>query len=87
MTILGTILTGLLIGLIAGALKTERTASGFFILSIVGIAGATLGRLIGATFGVYVAATPESFIVSAIGAIVLLLGYIYVTPMSSPGRA
>lgn len=86
MTVLSTLTIGLMCGLLAGALTPEKNVSGFIILIIVGIAGATLGRLIGGTIGLSVEVGTESFVVSAIGAMLLLLGYRYVTPQSYAGR-
>jgi uncharacterized membrane protein YeaQ/YmgE (transglycosylase-associated protein family) len=73
-------------GLLAGALTPEKNLSGFIILMIVGLVGGTLGRLIGGTIGLSVEIGPESFVASAIGAMLLLLGYHYVTPHSYPER-
>ena len=87
MNIIWTIIIGFVIGLIARALMPGKDVGGFVITAVLGIAGAALGHLIGRTLGLYPEGGAGGLILSVIGAIVLLIGYRYVTPLTSTGRA
>lgn len=86
MTILWTIIIGFVIGLIARALMPGRDPAGFIITTVLGIAGALIGSLIGRVFGLYAAGEPAGLIMSVIGAILLLVGYRYLAPTTSASR-
>jgi len=73
MTILWTILIGFLIGLVARMLKPGRDVSGFVLTTVLGIAGAFVGTYIGQTLGLYQSGQAAGFIMSVIGAIILLV--------------
>ncbi len=73
MTILWTLLIGLLVGLIAKALMPGRDPGGFIITALIGIAGAFLASAIGRALGWYAPGEPAGFI-AAIGGSILLLG-------------
>jgi len=75
MGIIGTILIGFVVGLIAKALTPGKEPSGFFITAIIGIAGSLLATYGGQALGLYDANTSAGFIGSLIGAIVVLLIY------------
>jgi uncharacterized membrane protein YeaQ/YmgE (transglycosylase-associated protein family) len=87
MTFFATLIIGLMFGLLSDALTPGKNVADFITMSIVGVAGGILGRLIGKTLGLHVDAPPESLLAAVIGAVLFLLGYRYVTPLSSPGRA
>lgn len=86
MTILWTIIIGFVIGLIARALMPGRDPAGFIITTVLGIAGALLGSLIGRVLGFYGEGEPAGLILSVVGAVLLLVGYRYVAPTPSTGR-
>jgi len=86
MTILWTIIIGFVIGLIARALMPGRDPAGFIITTVLGIAGALLGSLIGRVLGFYGEGEPAGLILSVVGAVLLLVGYRYVAPTTSTGR-
>jgi uncharacterized membrane protein YeaQ/YmgE (transglycosylase-associated protein family) len=86
MTILWTIIIGFVIGLIARALMPGRDPAGFIITTVLGIAGALLGSLIGRVLGFYGEGEPAGLILSVIGAILLLVGYRYLAPTTSTSR-
>ena len=86
MTILWTIIIGFVIGLIARALMPGRDPAGFIITTVLGIAGALVGSLIGRVFGLYAAGEPAGLLMSVIGAILLLVGYRYLAPTTSASR-
>jgi uncharacterized membrane protein YeaQ/YmgE (transglycosylase-associated protein family) len=75
MSIIGTILIGFVIGLIAKMLTPGRDPSGFFITAAIGIAGSLLATYGGQALGWYAPDAPAGFIGSLIGAIILLVVY------------
>jgi uncharacterized membrane protein YeaQ/YmgE (transglycosylase-associated protein family) len=73
--VLGWILFGLVVGIIAKLLTPGRDPGGFILTILIGIAGALLGGFIGRAIGFYGPHQGAGFIVSVIGAIVLLMIY------------
>lgn len=70
-----TILIGFVAGLIAKAVTPGTGPSGFWLTSILGIAGALVATFIGQTLGWYSEGQPAGFIASVLGAVVLLVIY------------
>ena len=75
MAILGWILFGLVVGVIAKLLMPGRDPGGMIVTILLGIAGAILGGFLGRTFGWYQEGEPAGFIMATLGAILLLLIY------------
>ena len=75
MSIIALIVSGLIIGVIAKLLMPGRDPGGFIITILLGIAGMFLGSFIGRTAGFYKPGQPAGWIVSIIGALVLLALY------------
>jgi uncharacterized membrane protein YeaQ/YmgE (transglycosylase-associated protein family) len=75
MSILWTLLIGLVVGLVAKMLMPGRDPGGFIITALIGIAGAFVANLIGRSMGWYAENQPAGFIASVVGAIVLLALY------------
>jgi uncharacterized membrane protein YeaQ/YmgE (transglycosylase-associated protein family) len=75
MEIIGTIIVGFIVGLIARALKPGNDRLGIIMTTLLGIAGAFLARYAGQAMGLYTANEPAGWIASVIGAIVLLFLY------------
>ena len=75
MSILWTLIIGLLVGLIAKTLMPGRDPGGFVITALLGIAGAFVAHLIGRSAGWYAEGEPAGFIASVVGAVILLAGY------------
>jgi uncharacterized membrane protein YeaQ/YmgE (transglycosylase-associated protein family) len=73
--ILGTIVVGFVVGLIARALKPGDDKLGLIMTTLLGIAGAFLARYAGMAMGWYQQNEPAGWIASVIGAIVLLVIY------------
>jgi uncharacterized membrane protein YeaQ/YmgE (transglycosylase-associated protein family) len=73
MSILGTILVGFIVGLIARALKPGNDRMGLIMTTLLGIAGAFVARYLGQAMGLYTANEPAGWIASVIGAVILLL--------------
>ena len=86
MTILWTIIIGFVIGLVARALMPGRDPAGFIITTVLGIAGALVGSLVGRVLGFYEEGEPAGLIMSVIGAVLLLVGYRYLAPTTSTSR-
>ncbi len=73
MTIVWALLTGLVIGAIAKLLTPGRDPGGFIITIALGIAGSLLATFVGRMFGLYDAGAAAGFLMSVVGAIVLLV--------------
>ena len=72
---LGWIVFGLIVGIIAKLLMPGRDPGGFIITILLGIAGAMLGGFIGRAIGFYGPNQSAGYIVSVLGAILLLAIY------------
>jgi len=75
MHIIGTFLTGLIVGIVAKLLMPGRDPGGFIITGLLGIAGAFVAKYIGQQVGWYGPDDPVGFIASVIGAVILLAIY------------
>jgi uncharacterized membrane protein YeaQ/YmgE (transglycosylase-associated protein family) len=73
--ILGWILFGLIVGAIAKLLMPGRDPGGFIVTMLLGIAGALLGGFVGRTAGWYGPNDGAGFLMSLLGAILLLAIY------------
>lgn len=73
--VLGWILFGLVVGAIAKLLMPGRDPGGFIVTILLGIAGALLGGFLGRALGWYREGEPAGFLMSLIGAVVLLVIY------------
>jgi uncharacterized membrane protein YeaQ/YmgE (transglycosylase-associated protein family) len=79
MAIITTIIVGLVIGLIAKFIMPGKDPGGWIVTIIIGIAGATVGTLIGRALGMYDPGESAGWIISVLGAILLLWIYRLVT--------
>lgn len=75
MGVIAWILFGLVVGIIAKLLMPGKDPGGFIITILIGIAGAVLGGFIGRAAGWYGPNDSAGWIVSILGAIVLLFLY------------
>jgi uncharacterized membrane protein YeaQ/YmgE (transglycosylase-associated protein family) len=75
MGIIAWILFGLVVGIIAKLLMPGRDPGGFIITILLGIAGALLGGFIGRAAGFYGPGQTAGWLMSILGAIVLLVLY------------
>ena len=66
---------GLVVGILAKLLMPGRDPGGFIITVLLGIAGAVLGGFIGRALGFYGPGEAAGFIMSLVGAVVLLFIY------------
>lgn len=75
MGILAWILFGLVVGVIAKLLMPGRDPGGFIVTILLGIAGALIGGFIGRAMGFYSENEGAGWLMSILGAIVLLALY------------
>jgi uncharacterized membrane protein YeaQ/YmgE (transglycosylase-associated protein family) len=75
MGILAWILFGLVVGFIAKLLTPGRDPGGFIVTMLLGIAGALVGGFIGRAMGFYGPNESAGWLMSILGAVVLLLLY------------
>ena len=73
--VLGWIVFGLIVGIIAKLLMPGRDPGGFIITILLGIAGAVTGGYLGRALGWYGPNQPAGFFMSLTGAILLLALY------------
>lgn len=73
--IIGTIIFGLVVGVIAKLLMPGKDPGGIIITIILGIVGSVVGRWIGQALGFYGPEDAAGFIMSLLGAILLLAIY------------
>ena len=73
--ILGTLVIGLIVGVIAKLLMPGRDPGGCLITILLGIAGAFVAEFLGRAIGWYEPGQPAGFIASVIGAMLVLLLY------------
>ncbi|SDH42266.1 Uncharacterized membrane protein YeaQ/YmgE, transglycosylase-associated protein family [Paraburkholderia steynii] len=75
LSLIGTIVVGLIVGLIARALKPGDDSMGWIMTIILGIAGSLIAGYVGRALGWYQPGQAAGWIASIIGAIILLVIY------------
>lgn len=75
LSLIGTLIVGLVVGLIARALKPGDDKLGLIMTSLLGVAGAFAANFIGAKMGWYAPGETAGWIASVVGAMVLLFIY------------
>jgi uncharacterized membrane protein YeaQ/YmgE (transglycosylase-associated protein family) len=75
MAILSWIVFGLVIGIIAKLLMPGKDPGGFIVTMLLGIAGALIGGFIGRAMGLYSAGQSAGWLMSILGAVILLALY------------
>jgi uncharacterized membrane protein YeaQ/YmgE (transglycosylase-associated protein family) len=73
--VLGWILFGLVVGIVAKLMMPGRDPGGFIVTTILGIVGAVIGGFLGRTLGFYGPGEPAGFLMATLGAVVLLFIY------------
>lgn len=73
--LIGTIIFGLIVGIIAKLLMPGKDPSGFFITAIIGIVGSLVGGFLGRMLGFYKEGDPAGWTMSILGAMILLFAY------------
>ncbi|ADX46322.1 GlsB/YeaQ/YmgE family stress response membrane protein [Paracidovorax avenae] len=74
-SLIGTLLVGLVVGLLARALKPGDDKLGWIMTSLLGVAGSFLATYVGVAMGWYQQGEAAGWIASIVGAIVLLVLY------------
>jgi len=75
MSIIWTIIIGLIVGIVAKFLMPGRDPGGFVITAIIGIVGSVIATFLGQALGFYRPGESAGFIAAVIGSIILLLLY------------
>jgi uncharacterized membrane protein YeaQ/YmgE (transglycosylase-associated protein family) len=75
MEILSWIVFGLIVGLLAKLVMPGHDPGGIIVTMLLGIAGAFIGGWVGQTLGVYRPGQPAGWLMSIVGAIILLAIY------------
>ena len=83
LSLLGTLLVGLVVGLLARAIKPGNDSMGWILTIVLGIAGSLVAGYAGRALGWYEPGEPAGWIASVVGAIVLLLIYGMITKKKS----
>jgi uncharacterized membrane protein YeaQ/YmgE (transglycosylase-associated protein family) len=71
---------GLIVGALAKFIMPGKDPGGIFVTMLIGIAGALLATFIGARVGLYQEGQRAGFIMSLVGAIILLAIYRIIVP-------
>jgi len=78
--VLGWILFGLVVGVVAKLLMPGRDPGGFIVTTLLGIVGALFGGFLGRALGLYGPNQAAGFIMSVLGAVVVLFLYRWLSP-------
>ena len=73
--VLGWMLFGLIVGVIAKLVMPGRDPGGIFVTMLIGIVGAVLAGFIGRAIGWYEPNEPAGFFMATLGAVLLLFIY------------
>ena len=75
MGVLGWVLFGLIVGIVAKLMMPGRDPGGFIVTTLLGIVGAVIGGFLGRSLGLYGPGEPAGFLMATLGAVVLLFIY------------
>ena len=75
MSLIWTLIIGVVIGAIAKLLMPGKDPGGFWVTMLLGVAGAFVGTFLGRAMGLYAADQSAGFIASIVGAVILLAIY------------
>ena len=75
MGVLGWAIFGLIVGALAKLVMPGRDGGGIIVTMLLGIVGAVVAGYIGQAMGLYTEGQPAGFIMSLVGAILLLFVY------------
>jgi len=75
MGVLGWVLFGLVVGIVAKLLMPGRDPGGFIVTTLLGIVGAVIGGFLGRSLGLYGPGEAAGFLMATLGAVVLLFLY------------
>lgn len=72
MSIIGTIIIGFVVGLLARWIMPGTTPLGCILTILLGIGGAVVGKFVGQSLGMYKEGDPAGFFMSLVGALIIL---------------
>lgn len=72
MGIVGTIIIGIFVGLVARFVRSSDDHMGIILTSLVGICGAFIGRFTGQAIGIYSTNQAAGFVGAVVGAVLVL---------------
>lgn len=75
MSVIGWIVFGLIVGIVAKFLMPGRDPGGIVLTAVLGIVGALVGGYLGRLFGWYGEGDPVGFLMAVVGSILLLVLY------------
>ena len=75
MSILWTIIIGLIVGALAKLVMPGKDPGGFIVTTLLGIVGALVGSWLGRALGLYSTGQSAGWIMSVVGAVIVLLIY------------
>lgn len=81
-SIIGTIVVGLIVGFIARAVKPGDDKLGWIMTAVLGVGGSFLANFVGQSLGWYKQGDAAGWIASVVGAIILLVIYGFVKSKS-----
>jgi uncharacterized membrane protein YeaQ/YmgE (transglycosylase-associated protein family) len=81
--IIGTLIIGLIVGVVAKLLMPGRDPGGCIITMLIGVAGSFVASYLGEKMGWYEQGQTAGFIASVVGAMLLLLLYRLIAPRRS----
>lgn len=84
MSLIGTLIIGFIVGLIARALKPGDDQMGWIMTIVLGIAGSLLASFVGGAIGLYPQGSSAGWFASVLGAIAVLFIYYMVRGKSKP---
>jgi uncharacterized membrane protein YeaQ/YmgE (transglycosylase-associated protein family) len=73
--IIGWIVFGLIVGVVAKLVMPGRDPGGFVVTAVIGIVGALVGGFLGRLLGLYQEGDPVGFFMAVLGSILLLWIY------------
>lgn len=83
MSLIGTLIVGLVVGLIARAIKPGDDSMGWVMTILLGIVGSFVASYVGYGLGLYPEGSPAGWIASILGAILVLFIYNFVRSKSA----
>ena len=75
LSLLGTLLIGLVVGFIARAVKPGDDKLGWIMTALLGVAGSFVARYVGVAMGWYAQGEAAGWMASVVGAVLLLVVY------------
>ena len=83
MSLLWTLLIGMIIGFVARAIKSGDDSMGWIMTTLLGIAGSFFASFVGSALGLYKHGDAAGFLASVVGAVALLYLYGLIRKKSS----